>query len=769
MVEVRKAVKQDPSAQSDRYPKLHNASYSVLPDAGRKVVEELPVQKIRRKKVSSSNLNKAPTDRGGQRSISTPDSVDIEVVDRAPISKYSKAYVDEPRQMRTSSLRAELAAAAQEQRQAVPTVTDWAYKQISKKTSRNSLHPPTNFVAGRRRPAPKRPDSRGSTRGIEQPGRPAPSAPVIRSDKGRIRNDTNSCRHRSSIPIYRAQVSQGASSTRDGEATSNSTNSTVSVFEDAVSTLDTIQGSPAYEYQTKRLSMTSPNYGPILRISHSAEDVIMGTGSDKENDVPARKEKVAVEGPTLTVTNCAYPSSTKTWEKPLVLGASKTYSMDAEPALPSNSQNRAKSHSASLVNASVLEDPFIDQPAMGTSEDPATEVSSNPFKSVDNEHNAGVPTVTISLGSSEEGESGISSDREWISPVARKARTMSTGHVKPMLENYSPSVPPKENSSCNDALTESKISDTADGSKISTLSKPSNIHKPSILSRPSDSSVVPINTDMPITPQTDADSAGFSDKFPMRSSSRMVQPAFGSFDPKRPELISPSQSAKVFNDQAKANSNGGHGCNRIDLPVAQVKSRPLGRDSTALESTKSQGSLSKKGVISNIRGLFQKRSTTEAEAALTGKTHKKGKKASSRTTSTPVPPMPNVHPACRPTVLSSVQTRERSPFPRLTQVASPPPKSPVSSQVSSSTTLAMQILESARNENSSPRKEKLLELGKIMVETITQARDAEKAMEEARYATRKAELAHAQCTKSVGDVARCVVNLRKELVANRLE
>jgi len=73
----------------------------------------------------------------------------------------------------------------------------------------------------------------------------------------------------------------------------------------------------------------------------------------------------------------------------------------------------------------------------------------------------------------------------------------------------------------------------------------------------------------------------------------------------------------------------------------------------------------------------------------------------------------------------------------------------------------MQILDSARHERSSPKKERLLELGKIMVEGITQARNAEKAMEEAKHAARQAEVAHALCRKSLADVGRCVQEWRE--------
>lgn len=68
----------------------------------------------------------------------------------------------------------------------------------------------------------------------------------------------------------------------------------------------------------------------------------------------------------------------------------------------------------------------------------------------------------------------------------------------------------------------------------------------------------------------------------------------------------------------------------------------------------------------------------------------------------------------------------------------------------------MELLDLSRKERASPRKEKLLQLGSIMVEGITQARNAEKAMEEAKQAARRAEVAHALCKKSLAEVTRCV-------------
>ena len=50
------------------------------------------------------------------------------------------------------------------------------------------------------------------------------------------------------------------------------------------------------------------------------------------------------------------------------------------------------------------------------------------------------------------------------------------------------------------------------------------------------------------------------------------------------------------------------------------------------------------------------------------------------------------------------------------------------------------------------------------MDAITQARDAEKAMEEAKQASRKAEVASALCKKSLGEVERVVKGFRNEMV-----
>ena len=80
----------------------------------------------------------------------------------------------------------------------------------------------------------------------------------------------------------------------------------------------------------------------------------------------------------------------------------------------------------------------------------------------------------------------------------------------------------------------------------------------------------------------------------------------------------------------------------------------------------------------------------------------------------------------------------------------------------------MELIDAARKEQSSPKKARLLELSKIVVDAITQAREAEKALEEAKHAARKAEVSYELCKKSVCDVKKVVDEWRDEMAKGGL-
>ena len=113
---------------------------------------------------------------------------------------------------------------------------------------------------------------------------------------------------KSSIPVFRSvvpNVTQADPSNSDkdinqfdGNSAMESTADQFTIFEDAnakdispYASLSAIEESPYRGYHMKRLSAVSPELGPTLKISPSADRIIMGTGSDKENDEPTKKGK----------------------------------------------------------------------------------------------------------------------------------------------------------------------------------------------------------------------------------------------------------------------------------------------------------------------------------------------------------------------------------------------------------------------------------------------------------------------------------------------
>ena len=274
----------------------------------------------------------------------------------------------------------------------------------------------------------------------------------------------------------------------------------------------------------------------------------------------------------------------------------------------------------------------------------------------------------------------------------------------------------------------------------------------------------------PTTPEhsNGAAGSGYSGSLPPRSSSRTTHPDFvgNKHSPTSP-LGNKEIVPKEFTDrQNRLGSLRGHATSQIDLkdPVAK---RDSTRNSVARESNKSQASMTK-GMLHNIKGLFHKRSSDETFGSLTKNGKKKKRKASVSSNGSPFPPISEVHPVHRPT-LSSVRRSKangaKTPLQELSTTAPPPPplNSPSPAERATTPPMAMQLLDSARKEQSSPKKERLLELGKILVDAITQAREAEKALEEAKHAARKAEVSYELCKRSVHDVKKVVDEWRDEM------
>ena len=197
----------------------------------------------------------------------------------------------------------------------------------------------------------------------------------------------------------------------------------------------------------------------------------------------------------------------------------------------------------------------------------------------------------------------------------------------------------------------------------------------------------------------------------------------------------------------------------------------------------SQGSHSKKMLsMSNLRGMFRRSpNDAKAEASRAERAPNRSREPTVSASGSPFPSRPNgvtapkkrqdrqeraiagfegrqlraiagvEGPQERAIAVSATQALALPVTPTVDMLPATPPSS---GQILDTTSLTMQILESAKKETHSGKKERLLEMGKIMVNIITHARDAEKAMEQASLAARKAEMAYMLTNRTVLDVAR---------------
>ncbi|KAH0562117.1 hypothetical protein GP486_003185 [Trichoglossum hirsutum] len=261
---------------------------------------------------------------------------------------------------------------------------------------------------------------------------------------------------------------------------------------------------------------------------------------------------------------------------------------------------------------------------------------------------------------------------------------------------------------------------------------------------------------------------------PPRSSSRVVVPDY-TIRPSpviesasKENIASPPPSKDFIRVTNQLGSSRGVG----STPLAIPDSKDIGASSLLAHkrvvdgkrlsdaSKISQTPSAKMLAMSKIRGLFRKNtSPVDKSSSL-----KKGTKLTVTDEGSPlVSPVSSGATSRKPETRlgqDSGPSGSGSPV-RPTNLASasfptPGPTPARPSEVAETNALAMSLLNSARYESDSPKKERLLALGKAMVDSITNARDAEKAMEEAKIAASNAEMYYVMARKSVLDVTNMV-------------
>lgn len=597
----------------------------------------------------------------------------------------------------------------------------------------------------------------------------------------------------------------------------------------------------------KRLSRLSPDHGPVLRISPSADTIIMGKESGKEENTAAHSKKNQVLHRTVVTkelrkasfgnvsrpttfkqTPRARPSSaagnlqlasrhfakdSKTRERK-AMSADVTYPSQTSRQLQTLSSRPNLKATTSKRTVCPTDDPFLEPTSRR--ETVAETKPNGPQCEATTERvdtSAQLYGVNGFKHTKAEPADGVGSEDIQIYIEGRAHESKINGHVNVNNDVASNEITRDENGSL---LT----SDHQGSRPVSDEVPPTPVLSPvSVSGHPSrakiDSNakhvmrgVVPVSRTSHHTPSSPVDMANGNDsptehmitikdiltpprqsssttgtclrrpsnwdlnEFPPRSSSRAYVHDFTTERykkcPASNKHVDPRLSKDFQPIQEKLGSSKGVPSIRYD-PQAS-KSR---RSSITRESNKTQGSLSK-GMLSNFRGLFHKRSSDASDQPSIRST-KGGKRQAITAPGSPYPPISEVHPIHRPVKhrKTGSTTRPTTPEPlwgassRADTLVS---HSPNPSDTSITNSLTLELINSAKRAAPGPRQDRLWELSSIMVQAVTNARDAEKAkeeakqaMEEAKHAARKAEMSCILTHKRAADLARFVKEHREVL------
>lgn len=539
--------------------------------------------------------------------------------------------------------------------------------------------------------------------------------------------------------------------------------------------LEAIEESPKADFEVKRLSIASSNIGPTLKIFKSAENLIMGTKhheDDHSNSSQGRNsrhisidmdfhQQGTLETPVDTdfqqqhfenITSIRdmsnglvgpsrldfLPKSSK-FNRVDNKKSGKTKSADLGYSLSTNHLHRrsGKSKTPTLrkTESFSADDPFFDR------------------RPLNNEGKDCSSASTVQLSVPKQWKDGISAEGEpGMSPLLGRSFDSSDNQVKGKCVQ-------------RQFTTEAQLYKDPGMSSRSTC----NIDSPREVSDPAESNATIIHHEN-LTEKwrtTPAQAYGMEVDsrhiFPPRSSSHTMPVKYtksAETPPVSPWVMHEPQEAGFFNPQSDHESFVRDTSALLDIGNGESK-----RGSVARESSKSHGS-SSKGVISNIRSFFNKHTSSSGSIHSAKPIKKDNLDVTVAGSGSSLPIFTEIRPANRRTLSSANQpthTEGRIDVNvRRDRPASPSAASLVPDDIGATMATAMQLLDSVRMEENSPQKERRLELGTIMVQAITQAKEAEKAMEEAKHAARKADVAFILCKKSVREIAIWVERWRQE-------
>ena len=487
-----------------------------------------------------------------------------------------------------------------------------------------------------------------------------------------------------------------------------------------------IKKEPAEVMTEKRLSMKSLDHGPTLKIYRSAEKVIMGEGHKIDNSEGMKKRNSADLRRLIATKELRKARSASTG---ILLESvansdlldSKLHKEEGKEVDGKNcillanhyqpySDDSTKNLSISDTSTTPeIEDPFFDAKDVGTE--------------AGNDSNSAEETQQYSYGfhpvTTLDVKNFNAASKEPLD-VSISKQTVSTPEVDRSLSDHSVSFPPRSSSQAD--VPDFTVSPTELDRRFSD----------EFLIRQTKA----INSPTKVGTR-------FSDEFVTCQNKHIISPP-----------ILETRSSDEFTLRQN-NLGKTHGLNTVDYVSDCHK-----RASTGQSSSQSQVSASKGGVLANFRGLFHhKRGLNNAA----NRPMTKGKaKIKITKDGSPFPPISEIHPYHRPTPNSSVSSRRHSsrvtpnfnPPEHITTPPSPSYQSPGLSGIAIATDMAIHICDSARSQPTIFKTECYLQMSAMMIKAVNQARDAQKALEEAKQAARKAEVASLLCEKAVADMVK---------------
>ena len=558
--------------------------------------------------------------------------------------------------------------------------------------------------------------------------------------------------------------------------------------------LAAIEESPQHSFTTKRLSVKAPEYGPKLRISPSAERFIMGTHppkhDDKENQpIPKTNSKsilqIASNGMYKQRSSFAAPASTfkQRHNRPLssngVLQSNPRHGL-ADPRAREKKAKSADMSSNILVKFDAMPNPSSQTSSQNIETSKGSKASSANELFFDAREDNPRSTDCCQETLSQHGlDQDILDEAAWI--ASKKGRT-NKALIEPANTNL-PSPIASERDDTQD--TKAQLGRMSSGNPPAGLRMDADISTLPLMNKNSHD----LKQETFAPSQTQSEPSPSSGRHSSRSSSRIPHRDFTTFSscpapiiPEKAPLTPPMDRERRQTIQNSLGSRHGHASSQIEIANLESKRVSSIRGSISHDpyGTNSPKTVSKKS-FSGIRNLFNKRTAlaesskatiNKQEYAKPLKTQRspktKAQHISITSTGSPFPPITAIHARHRPTLASSSRgastsrnihsttTPASNPIVTSPALTTSPLTSPFPTSISTTTNLAMTLLQAARNERSSPQKERLLEMSKIMVDAITQARDAEKAAEEAKMASRRAEMSKEICARMVEEVGRVV-------------